>query len=133
MNVGEYPFSERSVWVSGSAVDWWALGVCIFEFMTGIPPFNDDSPQAVFNNILNRDIPWPEEEEVLSSAAQKTIDALLTVDPVKRPSGASVQRLELFREIDWLHLLEQEAPFIPQPVDLMDTCYFQGSVSRCTF
>jgi len=35
-------------------VDWWALGVCLFEFMAGIPPFNDGTAQDVFNNILNR-------------------------------------------------------------------------------
>lgn len=38
----------------GPAVDWWALGVCLFEFMTGIPPFNDETPEAVFHNILQR-------------------------------------------------------------------------------
>lgn len=44
------------VWVfySGSAVDWWALGVCLFEFLTGIPPFNDETPAQVFQNILKR-------------------------------------------------------------------------------
>lgn len=35
-------------------VDWWALGVCLFEFLTGVPPFNDETPQLVFQNILNR-------------------------------------------------------------------------------
>jgi len=39
---------------AGPAVDWWALGICLFEFMTGIPPFNDETPQAVFRNILNK-------------------------------------------------------------------------------
>jgi len=39
---------------AGAAVDWWALGVCLFEFMAGIPPFNDGTAQDVFNNILNR-------------------------------------------------------------------------------
>lgn len=37
-----------------AAVDWWALGVCLYEFVTGIPPFNDNNVQAVFSNILNR-------------------------------------------------------------------------------
>jgi hypothetical protein len=40
--------------IAGAAVDWWALGVCLFEFMAGIPPFNDGTAQDVFNNILNR-------------------------------------------------------------------------------
>lgn len=38
----------------GPEVDWWALGVCLYEFMTGIPPFNDETPQKVFENILSR-------------------------------------------------------------------------------
>lgn len=38
----------------GPSVDWWALGVCLFEFLTGIPPFNDETPALVFQNILKR-------------------------------------------------------------------------------
>ena len=45
--------AQRCVLVSGYPVDWWALGVCLFEFLTGVPPFNDETPQAVFQNILN--------------------------------------------------------------------------------
>ncbi|XP_031225041.1 serine/threonine-protein kinase greatwall isoform X2 [Mastomys coucha] len=68
----------------GPAVDWWALGVCLFEFLTGIPPFNDETPQQVFQNILKRDIPWPEGEEKLSDNAQSAMDMLLTIDDAKR-------------------------------------------------
>ena len=38
----------------GKAVDWWALGVILFEFLTGCPPFNAETPQQIFENILNR-------------------------------------------------------------------------------
>ncbi|KAL2761380.1 serine/threonine-protein kinase greatwall isoform 1, partial [Daubentonia madagascariensis] len=68
----------------GPAVDWWALGVCLFEFLTGIPPFNDETPQQVFQNILKRDIPWPEGEEKLSDNAQSAVEILLTIDDTKR-------------------------------------------------
>ncbi len=37
-----------------ASVDWWSLGVCLFEFLTGVPPFNDETPEAVFQNILRR-------------------------------------------------------------------------------
>lgn len=30
----------------GSEVDWWSLGVVLFEFVTGCPPFNADSPEV---------------------------------------------------------------------------------------
>lgn len=70
----------------------------LFEFLTGIPPFNDDTPEQIFKNILNRgfliyiyfylfffiDIPWPEPPLELSPPAKDLIDKLLTLDPQKR-------------------------------------------------
>ena len=49
---------------TGEDVDWWAVGVTLFEFLTGIPPFNADTPEQIFQNILNHNIPWDELEEV---------------------------------------------------------------------
>jgi len=34
-------------------LDWWALGVIMFEFLTGCPPFNDETPEDIFQNILS--------------------------------------------------------------------------------
>lgn len=110
----------------GPAVDWWALGVCLFEFCTGVPPFNDETPQAVFTNILARDVPWPEDEEALSSAATDAIDALLTLDQASRPSAKEVRAMTLFRNFPWDEPSTATSPFIPQPDDKYDTCYFQG-------
>jgi serine/threonine protein kinase len=36
----------------GPAVDWWALGVCMYEWMLGFPPFAADTPELIFRNIL---------------------------------------------------------------------------------
>jgi microtubule-associated serine/threonine kinase len=35
-------------------VDWWSLGVILFEFITGAPPFAADTPEEIFQNILDR-------------------------------------------------------------------------------
>ncbi|XP_033752369.1 serine/threonine-protein kinase greatwall-like [Pecten maximus] len=113
----------------GPAVDWWALGVCLFEFLTGVPPFNDQTPELVFQNILNRDIPWPEDEEALSENAQYVIDELLTMDPDLRPSAKDVKAMPLFAELDWNNLLDITPAFIPQPDDEEDTTYFQAKNS----
>ncbi|XP_050464840.1 serine/threonine-protein kinase greatwall [Cataglyphis hispanica] len=109
----------------GPAVDWWALGVCLYEFCTGLPPFNDETPQAVFANILARDVPWPQDEEALSSAATDAIDALLTLDQTVRPSAKEVRAMALFCEFPWDEPSKAVPPFIPQPDDKYDTCYFQ--------
>ncbi|XP_044280939.1 serine/threonine-protein kinase greatwall [Varanus komodoensis] len=110
----------------GPAVDWWALGVCLFEFLTGIPPFNDETPQQVFQNILKRDIPWPEGEEKLSDHAQNAIDILLTVESSKRAGLRELKRHHLFHGVDWDNLDHQAMPFIPQPNDETDTSYFEA-------
>ncbi|XP_045488178.1 serine/threonine-protein kinase greatwall isoform X2 [Pieris rapae] len=110
----------------GPQVDWWALGVCLYEFMTGIPPFNDETPQAVFNNILSKNIEWPEDDEALSSEAVSAIEALLTMDPKERPAAAEVKSMSLFKDLDWDNQLNVEPPFIPTPDDIHDTGYFQA-------
>nr|XP_043906981.1 serine/threonine-protein kinase greatwall isoform X1 [Solea senegalensis] len=117
--------------VSGSArhdfmVDWWALGVCLFEFLTGVPPFNDETPQLVFQNILNRDIPWPEGEEELSENSRNAIEILLTMDMTKRAGLKELKSHALFDGLDWDNLPNQTMPFIPQPEDETDTSYFDA-------
>ncbi|XP_005386927.1 PREDICTED: serine/threonine-protein kinase greatwall isoform X2 [Chinchilla lanigera] len=111
---------------SGPAVDWWALGVCLFEFLTGIPPFNDETPQQVFQNILKRDIPWPEGEEKLSDNAQSAVEILLTIDDTKRAGMKELKHHPLFSDVDWENLQHQTMPFIPQPDNETDTSYFEA-------
>ncbi|XP_061443550.1 serine/threonine-protein kinase greatwall [Rhineura floridana] len=110
----------------GPAVDWWALGVCLFEFLTGIPPFNDETPQQVFQNILKRDIPWPEGEEKLSDSAQNAINVLLTIESTKRAGFKELKCHPLFHGVNWDNLHNQTMPFIPQPNDETDTSYFEA-------
>nr|SMQ44852.1 Rim15-like kinase [Blastocladiella emersonii] len=64
-------------------VDWWALGVCLFEFLCGYPPFTDETPELIFRNILNHHIQWPE-PGTLPADAHDLITKLLEPDPKKR-------------------------------------------------
>ncbi|XP_056289875.1 serine/threonine-protein kinase greatwall isoform X2 [Pseudoliparis swirei] len=107
-------------------VDWWALGVCLFEFLTGVPPFNDETPQLVFQNILNRDVPWPEEEEELSVNSRNAIEILLTMDMTQRAGLKELRRHPLFEGLDWDDQQNQTMPFIPQPENDTDTSYFEA-------
>ncbi|XP_029547784.1 serine/threonine-protein kinase greatwall isoform X3 [Salmo trutta] len=107
-------------------VDWWALGVCLFEFLTGVPPFNDETPQLVFQNILNRDIPWPDGEEELSHNSRNAIEILLTMDMNKRAGLKELRSHALFEGLNWDNLQNQTMPFVPQPEDETDTSYFEA-------
>ncbi|KAG0010063.1 hypothetical protein BGZ80_001821 [Entomortierella chlamydospora] len=108
----------------GPAVDWWSLGICLFEFLTGYPPFMDEAPEAIFKNILNHDIQWP--ESGLSWEAHDLINKLLSRDPAHRPSPSVLKAHPFFQGVDWENIRNQEAPFIPAPNDNTDTSYFDG-------
>ncbi|KAF9580689.1 hypothetical protein BGW38_002566, partial [Lunasporangiospora selenospora] len=112
----------------GPAVDWWSLGVCLFEFLTGYPPFMDEAPEAIFRNILNHDIQWP--EEGLSWEAHDLINKLLSRNPEQRPLPKELKAHPFFKGVDWENIRNQEAPFIPSPNDNMDTSYFDARNAR---
>ncbi|CAI2165049.1 12774_t:CDS:10 [Funneliformis geosporum] len=112
-----------------TAVDWWSLGVCLFEFLIGYPPFNDDTPQAIFRNILNHDIQWPP-EGFLSAEAKDLITKLLNQDPEKRPSVLEIKSHTFFKDVNWEHIRQQAAPFVPNPEDEQDTSYFEARNNR---
>jgi len=95
----------------GQGVDWWAVGVMIFEMITGILPFesdeeedsNDDSAEdSLEKNILNNEVDFPEH---MSPAAVSIVVQLLMKDPTQRlGSNASVEAVRqhpFFKGIDW--------------------------------
>jgi len=44
--------------LNSSTLDWWSVGVILFEMLVGVPPFNDESVEQIFENILNMKVPW---------------------------------------------------------------------------
>lgn len=82
--------------------DFWSLGVMLFEFLTGIPPFNDDTIDQIFDNILNLRIPWDsinigEEEGCLSESAVDLIKKILVIDPAKRLTVEGIKKHSFFK------------------------------------
>ncbi|KAJ4962695.1 hypothetical protein NE237_022634 [Protea cynaroides] len=111
----------------GATADWWSVGIIIFELLVGIPPFNAEHPQQIFDNIMNRDIPWPKAPEEMSFEARDLIEKLLTENPVQRlgATGAKeVKRHCFFKNINWETLARQKAAFIPSAEGAYDTSYF---------
>ncbi|CAD8203805.1 unnamed protein product [Paramecium octaurelia] len=105
--------------ISNFSIDWWAFGVIAYEFLVGIPPFNDSSIPKVFDNIMNRSIEWPEigsGEDMMSQEAYELINSLLEPQYHKRlgEKGAEqVKSHKFFNAVDWNNIRNQEAPMIP--------------------
>ncbi|KAJ3362525.1 hypothetical protein GGF32_005970 [Allomyces javanicus] len=108
-----------------TGVDYWSLGVCLFEFLCGYPPFNADSPEEIFQNILRHDIDWSGADD-LSPEARDLIARLLEPNPSKRFHAKQIKAHAFFQGIDWANLRSTEAPFIPKPSKKTDTGYFDA-------
>ncbi|XP_073526065.1 uncharacterized protein [Phyllobates terribilis] len=113
----------------GKTADWWSVGVILFELLVGIPPFNAEHPQQIFDNIMNRDIPWPKVPEEMSYEAYDLIDKLLTESPVQRlgaTGSGEVKSHPFLKNISWESLERQKAMFIPSAEGAFDTSYFMS-------
>ncbi|GLC33498.1 hypothetical protein PLESTB_000081600 [Pleodorina starrii] len=112
----------------GPEVDWWALGTILYEFVTGTPPFNADTPEEIFDNILDRRITWPDEDD-MSAECRDLIDKLLHPNPLKRLGHRGAGEVKLhpwFEGLDWTSLVRNKAAFIPTVEDETDTSYFES-------
>lgn len=112
-------------------VDWWAVGCILFEFVYGYPPFHDETPEKVFENILARRIDWPDvdDPEEVSQEAKDIMDKFMCLDPSKRLGfgGADeVKNHPFFSDINWNTLLQGDTPFVPAPEHPEDTDYFDS-------
>lgn len=58
--------------------------MCLCLHPPGIPPFNADTPEEIFDNILDRAITWPDDPEDMDANCQDLIDRLLHSNPIMR-------------------------------------------------
>ncbi|KAJ2393693.1 cAMP-dependent protein kinase catalytic subunit [Coemansia sp. RSA 2603] len=106
----------------GRSVDWWALGILIFEMIAGYPPFYDEDHYRLYEKILAGRIQWPAQ---FDPVARDLVSRLLTADLSRRlgnlhRGSADIKEHRWFAEVDWNRLAMREipAPLIPpQKVD----------------
>ncbi|XP_056143660.1 microtubule-associated serine/threonine-protein kinase 1-like [Lampris incognitus] len=117
----------------GKPVDWWAMGIILYEFLVGCVPFFGDTPEELFGQVITDDIVWPEGDEALPADAQNLISTLLQTNPLVRLGTGGpfeVKQHSFFSEVDWNSLLRQKAEFIPHLESEEDTSYFDTRSER---
>lgn len=100
------------------SVDWWSLGVLIFEMLCGFTPFWDGgSPVKIYENILKGRVKYP---PYIHADAQDLLVQLITSDLTKRlgnlhGGSADVKNHPWFAEVTWERLVKKDidAPYVP--------------------
>ncbi|XP_033282935.2 serine/threonine-protein kinase N3 isoform X6 [Orcinus orca] len=112
------------------AVDWWGLGVLLYEMLVGECPFPGDTEEEVFDCIVNAEAPYP---CFLSVQGLELIQKLLQKCPEKRLGAGERDAEEIktqpfFRTTDWQALLARAVrpPFVPTLCGPTDLRYFEG-------
>uniref|UniRef100_A0A8C6V0B4 protein kinase C n=1 Tax=Neogobius melanostomus TaxID=47308 RepID=A0A8C6V0B4_9GOBI len=99
------------------AVDWWGLGVLIYEMLVGESPFPGDDEEEVFDSIVNDEVRYP---RFLSTEAIGVMRRLLRRNPERRLGSGEkdaddVKKQPFFKGMDWEALLHRKMPppFVP--------------------
>ncbi|CAD6449160.1 c9d2fb60-e0d8-4ba7-94e2-67f61e6e0b8a [Sclerotinia trifoliorum] len=115
-----------------SAVDWWTLGILIYEMLFGTTPFKGKNRNATFANILRDDVPFPEHSgsPQVSNLCKSVIRKLLIKDENRRlgaRAGASdVKTHPFFRTTQWALIRHMKPPMIPHQGRGIDTVNFRN-------
>uniref|UniRef100_A0A8C6LNK9 Ribosomal protein S6 kinase n=1 Tax=Nothobranchius furzeri TaxID=105023 RepID=A0A8C6LNK9_NOTFU len=116
----------------GKTVDWWSLGILMFELLTGASPFTlegeRNSQSEVSKRILRCDPPFP---SMIGSVAQDLLKKLLVKDPHRRlgsgPRGAEdIKAHAFFKGLNWADLAQKKvaSPFKPELKNELDVGNF---------
>ena len=102
----------------GKAVDWWALGILLYELTVGIPPFYSQNVTEMYRKIQEAPLLFPPQT---SNSCKDLIQRLLVRDAAKRlGAGAKdfseIQEHSFWRKLDWKKLYNKEIkpPYQPQ-------------------
>ncbi|KAI0013222.1 Pkinase-domain-containing protein [Xylariaceae sp. FL0662B] len=115
-----------------SAVDWWTLGILIYEMLYGTTPFKGKNRNATFANILREEIPFPEHSGApqISNLCKSLIRKLLIKDETRRlgaRAGASdIKAHPFFRTTQWALIRHMKPPIIPHAGRGVDTINFRN-------
>ena len=96
----------------GKAVDWYLLGVVIYEMVTGIPPFYSNDKKVMMKNILKQKLRLP---RFVSKNARGILKLLLTREPDKRLGSGKfdaqiVKSHPWFKDVNWDDVYNKKLP-----------------------
>lgn len=102
----------------GNAVDWWMLGVFMYELLYGITPFKGLDHELTLANIVARALEFPK-EPMVAEPTKDLIAKLLVKDPTKRlgstMGATALKHHPYFNGVNWALLRCVSPPYTPPP------------------
>ncbi|ODQ46944.1 hypothetical protein PICMEDRAFT_16744 [Pichia membranifaciens NRRL Y-2026] len=103
-------------------VDFWTLGVLLYEMLTSLPPFYDEDVSIMYKKILEDPLIFPSD---MDSVTKDLISKLLNRDPAQRLGYHGVSEIkshQFFKDIDWVKLTNKGyiPPYKPQVKNSLD-------------
>ena len=102
----------------GKPVDWWTLGIILYEMAAGIDPFSDEDPMAIYQKILKGKVKFPRS---FDANVKSLVKHLLVADLTKRfgnmKGGVNdIKNHRLFNGFDWMRLVQKTItmPYLPR-------------------
>lgn len=91
------------------SVDWWTLGVLLYEMLTGLPPYYDENTNEMYRKILSEPLHFPG-PEIVPLPAKDLLIQLLDRRPEHRLGAKGPSEIKahpFFNAIDWRKLLQR--------------------------
>mmetsp|Transcript_19707 Transcript_19707/g.55411 ORF Transcript_19707/g.55411 Transcript_19707/m.55411 type:complete len:402 (+) Transcript_19707:73-1278(+) len=111
-----------------SSVDWWTFGILMYEMIFGKTPFRGKTQDETFNNVLHRELKFPDNIP-LSKEGRDFIRRLLRTDPRKRlganHGAADLKSHAFFKGTNWALIRNETPPIIPELSSHVDCRYFR--------
>ncbi|EFC42025.1 Serine/threonine protein kinase [Naegleria gruberi] len=112
-----------------SCVDFWTLGILLYEMLFGFTPFKGSTQRETFFNILNNPVTFPSKTAYpVSKQAKDLMTQLLITDKDKRLGAqhgiSDIKTHAFFKDISWALIRNEVPPIIPKLQSKLDTSYF---------